>query len=234
MNVTPSFFKCLCIPAAVVSVASVALFVMVALPLRGKIASESDDIQKFRAKIENAERKISRLPELGAQFSVVKEDERKISRLLPEERAVDFIEEVERIAKDIGGGVAIAQGSAVESAKKKAAPKKEGVEDGAAQKKAVEAKTIAEDLSWEKRLPLQITFSGEYAKAVNFLHKIETMSYRLDVVSVDMRPIVPEERDGRGNATPSVAVDGAESVPVTIESDKPSVTAVFNLVVYTE
>ncbi len=233
MNLPSSVLKCLCIPTAIVFVGSVALFVFVALPLREKIAMESDDIQKFHAKIENAERKIGRLPELEAQFSVVKGDERKISRLLPEANAVDFIKEVEEIAKTVGGEVSIAQGSAVEAAKKKPVPKEKDVVDDD-RKKTVERRTIADGLSWEKRLPLRVTFIGEYAKAVNFLHKVETMSYRLDVVAIDVRPVAPEERDRRGGdvfaAAP--AEGSADAVPVVAE--QPTVSAAFDLVVYTE
>lgn len=231
MNLPSSILKCLCIPTAIVFAGSVALFVFVALPLREKIAMESDDIQKFHAKIENAERKIGRLPELEAQFSIVKGDERKISRLLPETSAVDFIKEVEEIAKTVGGEVSITQGSAVETVKKKPAPKEKDVVDD--QKKIVEKKTIADGLSWERRLPLRVTFSGEYAKAVAFLHKIETMSYRLDVIAIDVRPAVPEDHDRRGGDVFAAApAEGTVSVPAAPE--QPTVSAAFDVIVYTE
>ncbi|MBP9751900.1 MAG: hypothetical protein KBD19_03505 [Candidatus Moranbacteria bacterium] len=233
MNLSSSILKCLCIPTVIVFIGLVALFVFVALPLREKIAMESDEIQKFRAKIENAERKIGKLPELEVQFSIVKEDERKIPRLLPEANAVDFIKEVEEIAKTVGGEVSIAQGSVVETVKKKSASKEKDA-DTDASKKNSEKKTIADGLSWEKRLPLRVTFSGEYANAVNFLHKIETMSYRLDVVAVDVRPAVPEEGKRRGgDVFDSVPTEeSADAVPIVPE--QPTVSAAFDLIVYTE
>lgn len=234
MNLSPSLFKCLCVPSAVISVISVVLFAFVAVPLRAKIAAESDEIQQLHAKIEHSERKIARLPEFEAQFSTVKEDERKIPILLPENRAVDFIEEVERIAKAVGGGVSISKGSVIESAKKKPAPK--DAADGDVPKKEPETKAITDGLSWNKRLPLKVEFSGEYAKAVNFLHRIETMSYRLDVISVDVRPIVSEERTRLGSdvfaVAPAEGVDPAVVEPVVQE--KPSVLATFDVIVYTE
>lgn len=232
MNLSSSILKCLCVPTVIVFAVSVALFVFVAFPLREKIAMESDEIQKFHAKIENAERKIGRLPEFEAQFSIVKGDERKISRLLPEASAVDFIKEVEGIAEAVGGEVSITQGSAVEATKKKPTPKEKDV-SAADQKNIAEKKTIMDGLSWERRLPLRVTFSGEYAKAVNFLHKIETMSYRLDIIAIDIRPVVPEDRDRRGGDV-FVAVPADETATAQIVAEQPTVSAAFDLVVYTE
>lgn len=234
MNSSPAFLRCLCVPTAIIIIAAVALFVFVAAPFRERIAEESDSVQKIHAKIEHADRKISRLPELETQFSIVKDDERKISRVLSESQAVDFIEEVEAIAKSLDGEVLIAQGSAAESVKKKPAPK--GTDEDVT-KKVSEVKTIANGLSWEKRLPLKVEFSGEYAKSVNFLHKIETMSYRLDVISITMRPLVPETdvRQG-GDVFVAVPVEGSEpSVsPVPTEPEKPLVSAEFDVIVYIE
>lgn len=234
MNSSSSLLKCLCVPTVITIVVSVALFVFVAVPFRERIAEESDSVQKIHAKIEHADRKISRLPELETQFSIVKEDERKISRVLSEAQTVDFIEEVEAIAKSLGGEVSISQGPAVELAKKKQAPK---TTDEDAAKKMPEVKTITSGLSWEKRLPLKVKFSGEYVKAVNFLHRIETMSYRLDVVSIGIRPLVPETdvRQG-GDVFVAVPAEGSEPsvLPVSIEVEKPSVSAEFDVVVYIE
>jgi len=228
-----SILKCLCLPTAIIVIVAVAGFVFVVLPLRGQIASESDRIQMLHSKIEHAGRKVARLPEIEAQFGVVKEDERKISRLLPESRAVDFIEEVEEIARAVGGEVVITQGTIAEAAKKKR-PVKDA--ESASQEKPSVSKTITEDLPWEKRLPLRVTFSGEYTKAVNFLHKVETMAYRLDVVSIDIRPVAPEEnRRSSENLFVSTPLEGAEvPVPIEPEPEKPLVSASFDLVVYME
>lgn len=244
MNISSSFFKCLCVPTVIVTVIAVALFVFAAMPLRVKIASESDEIQKFKAKTENAERKISRLPDLRAQYATVEDDERKIPRLLSEAQTVDFIKEMEDVARDAGGKVSIAQGSVVD-ATKKPAPKAKGDEsDGdASKKKVVEDKSIVGNLSWGKRLSLQITFDGEYGRAVNFLHKIETMSYRLDVLSVDIRPTTEKENVVAPVSAPAplpvpVPTDGAALSPVPespappVEPEKHPVAATFGLVVY--
>jgi hypothetical protein len=231
MNSPLSFFRCLCFSTALVVVVSVALFIFVATPLRAKIAEESDAIQKIHAKIEHADRKISRLPEIETQFSTLKEDERKMSRILSEAQAVDFIEEIEEIAKSLGGEVSITQGSAMESVKKKPTPKSE---EGNVEKKVPESKTIAGGLSWEKRLALKVEFLGEYSKSVSFLHRVETMSYRLDVISISMRPSVPENDLQRSGDVFAMAQTEGLEPPTPVEPEKPLVSAAFDVVVYIE
>lgn len=201
---------------AIFLVVFAALFFVI-LPLHQKIGAEGDEIQKILAKTENSERKISRLPEFESQYETIRGGENRIRLLLSEDRAVDFIREIETLAEGTDGDVTIAQGASSESAKKKAVPAKEKDGDDAPAKD--EPKTIGESLPWEKSLRLRVRFTGTYQDAVNFLHKIETMPYRLDVIVVDIRPVPDEEKRRVGVIEIPVvpaSEPGSEQVPAAV------------------
>lgn len=231
-----SFLKNFLMYSVVIFLAVFATLFFVILPLHQKIGAEGDEIQKVLAKTENSERKISRLPEFESQYETIRSGENRIRLLLSEDRAVDFIREIEILAEGTGGDVTIAQGASPEAAKKKAAPAKEKDGDDAPAK--AEPKTIGESLPWEKSLRLKVRFTGTYPDAANFLHKIETMPYRLDVLAVDIRPVPDEEKRKVGVVEVPVAPasePGSEPVPAASPAPVPAefpVDASFEVAVY--
>lgn len=218
--------------AVLVFISAFAALFLVILPLHERIRAEGDEIQKILAKTENSERKISRLPEFESQYAIIRESEDRIRLMLSEDRVVDFIREIEALAGKTGGEVTIAQGAAQAPAPAKAAASKE--KDGADDSVPTKPKTIEESLPWEKSLRLKIRFSGAYAETVNFLHKVETLPYRLDVLSVDFRPAPEDERrfSVEGDLfSASPTETAAEPVPPPSEL---LVNASFEIAVYLE
>lgn len=221
----------------VIYLSSFAALFLVIFPLHQKIRDEGDEIQKILAKTENSERKISRLPEFESQYETIRAGEDRIRLLLSEDRAVDFIREIETLAGKIGGDVTIAQGTSPEAAKKKAAAAKD--QAGGDTPAKADPKTIGESLPWEKSLRLKVRFTGAYPEAVNFLHKIETMPYRLDVLAVDIRPVPDDEKRKVGVVEPPVvpfaepvATDAVPVAPPVPEQPEFSVDASFEVAVY--
>ncbi len=218
--------------AVLVFIAAFAVLFLVILPLHQRIRAEGDEIQKILAKTENSERKISRLPEFESQYAIIRESEDRIRLMLSENRVVDFIREIETLAGKTGGEVTIAQGAAPAPAPAKAAAPKD--KDGADASVPAKPKTIEESLPWEKSLRLKIRFSGAYAEAANFLHKVETMPYRLDVLSVDFRPAPEDERrsDVAGDLFSASSSETATEPDSSAEDLR--VNASFEIAVYLE
>lgn len=207
-----------------------AVLFLVILPLHQRIRTERDEIQKILSKTENSERKISRLPEFEAQYATIRESEDHIRLMLTEDRIVDFIREVETLAEKTGGEVTIAQGTE-QAATPPPAPLNATEAPGAP---AAQPRTIEKDLPWEKSLRLKIRFSGAYPEAANFLHKIETLPYRLDVLAIDFRP-APEDDRRSGIAgdlfSAPLPVTGTEPIPSPADL---LVNASFEIAVYLE
>lgn len=235
-----AFLKNYLVYAVVISVGVFAALFFVVLPMHQRIRAEGDEIQKILAKTENSERKVARLPEFQAQHEAIRGNEARIRTMLTEDRTVEFIREIERLAGQADGTVAIAQGSTQDSAKKKVAPAKDA-EDGASASASAKAepKTIGESLPWEKSLRLNIRFSGTYPESVDFLHKMETMPYRIDVIALDIRPTPDDRRReevliGDLLAVPSTE-DGKAPAPEPAPAPSEfSVDASFEVVVYLE
>ncbi len=215
--------------------AVILLFVATA-PLRDLIVAENEGIQKFYAKTENDQRKISHLSEFHDQSIAIAKDEAKLQLLLPEGRIVDFIRELENAAKLTGGTVVISKGGNLEESRKAAsvvAASAIKTADGAADNRQ-KGMGLLKKLPDGKTLGLTLTFSGKYSDSVNFLHKIETAPYFLNVLSLDIRPIVLSQDSGaiRSDvfATPIGRVKAVNpAVPATVED---TVKAEFDIIVY--
>ncbi|NTV55103.1 MAG: hypothetical protein HGA16_01220 [Candidatus Moranbacteria bacterium] len=231
MNVRlTKFERPLLLYSAALAVGTVALFFLATKPLKEKIVAENDEIQKFYAKTENDQRKISRLPEFRNQSVMIGNDESKLRLMLSESRVVDFIRDVEGIAKSTGGTVTIAKGDSLEEIRKATAPAQTG--SGKGDKK--NDFDLLKGLPDGKTMGLTLTFSGAYADAVDFLHKVDTSPYFLDVLSLEIRPIDAEQDFGTVRtdvfSTSETVAGNVEKKP----SSDPKVEAVLSIVVYLE
>lgn len=227
MNTNPSsILKCLCTFTVGVFVLFVATFFLAVLPLQEKIRTENEEIQKFRAKIENSERKLSRLPEFESQSGTIQRDGNTLRMLVPEAEVVRFIEKIESLAREESGEVGISQGSDAVHALNPTSG--DEVADGSVQS------SIRDTLPWEKVLWLDVKFSGGYTGAVNFLHKMETLPYGLDVVSIGMRSADSDEDFRKGGDVMFIAPQDTEGSDVQEPSKEPLVEASFEIAVYLE
>lgn len=207
-------------------------------PLQEKIQFESDEIQKILAKNENTKRRIAELPRLKNEYQKIIDGESSIRLLLSEGRIVDFIREIESLAAENRGSVRITQGTIGEADRKKPispADKKASTDAGAAQKK-----NLGETLGWEKTMRLSVKFSGAYPDTINFLHKIETLPYRLDIVSVAFRPAPKDEDNDRSSDIfAPLSSGGKEGLTPSgpsprSEPEKNLIDGTFEIVIYLE
>lgn len=222
-----SLVRCLYVRTGVTVVATILLIVFIAFPLQEKIASESEEIQKDYAKAENAQRRILELPDLRSKYQKISDGNDKTGVILPESQVVDLIKNLEETARETGGEIVVSQGTDL-AALKKAAP---SVSDAAAGQKGSNGTRIVDQLPEGKTLGLSVIFSGRYADAVDFLHKVETTPYFLDVLSVDIRPADLNSGE-RGNLfsaapTPVTSEGGTQIAPSST-----SIKANFALIVY--
>ncbi|NTW14123.1 MAG: hypothetical protein HGA31_03780 [Candidatus Moranbacteria bacterium] len=221
-----SLIRCLYVRTGVTVVATVSLIVLAAFPLQRKISLESEEIQKDYAKTENDQKRILELPVLRSKYQKISNESDKTGTILPESQVVELIKNLEETARETGGEIVVSQGMDL-AARKKAAP----TPDAATGQKTSGDNRIVDQMAEGKTLGLSVIFSGRYSDAVNFLHKVETMPYFLDVLSIDFRPADTGAGE-RGslfsaNPTPVTSVGSTSTVPTTT-----SVKATFELIVY--
>jgi|GEM_PF-879566 len=240
MNLSlPKLNRPLLLAAALLIVAAVLLFSFATGALRDRIVEENAQIQKIHAKRENDRRKVSRLPDFQKQAAEADRDGSKLRLLLPEDRVVDFIREVESVARSAGGTVSIAKGDDLDAAKKAAAAaaakNKSATDTTTTSPAQQDGSGLLGGLPNGKTLGLTLTFSGKYPDAVNFLHKVETAPYFLNVLSMNIRPV--DSQQDRSVVRPDVfsaPTDGTKTTTPTA-TDTPSadtVKAEFDIVVY--
>ncbi|MBP6929659.1 MAG: hypothetical protein KBB77_01855 [Candidatus Moranbacteria bacterium] len=163
------------------------------LPFQKYITEKADSIQEYYATRENRERQISNLPDLQNQFENIEGEEEILAILLTEKSIVDFVQTLERLAKDTGVHVLIRSksGEIIEEKKQKKASTKTAVvapdEETVVKPVGKTTPTILDSVPFDRYLHVEVVVKGEYQTIVTFLHKMETLPIALDVVGMNMK-----------------------------------------------
>ena len=162
------------------------------LPFQNFVTEKADGIQEYYATRENRAMQMEKLPDLQSQFENIQVEEDVLRILLSEERVVDFVQTLERLAQETGVHVVIQSktGTIIEEKPKPKAPaKKPGVETSeteTVEKKSKTPATILESVPFDRYLHVEVVVKGEYQTIVTFLHKMETLPLGLDVIGMTM------------------------------------------------
>lgn len=162
------------------------------LPFQKFVTEKADGIQEYYATRENRISQMEKLPDLQSQFENIQIEENALQILLSEERVVDFVQTLERLARETGVHVVIQSKTGTiieEKPKPKAAPKKAGTEVSEAEvsdKKSKTPATLLESVPFDRYLHVEVVVKGEYKTIVTFLHKMETLPLGLDVIGMTM------------------------------------------------
>ncbi len=215
------------------------------LKLHTKIADERDSIEKLRAQEENAAKKIQRLPEFQTRADLIDRQDLPLVSILSESKVVDFIKHIEELAVQTGNTVVITQ-SAIQ---KKNVPvvsvtakdSADTTTPAAAASAAKKSAAIEDNLPFDTDLRLNLSVTGPYPKVIQFLHKIETLPYELDVISMEIKRSTDANGRAKGGVNPfepvipsSAPVPG-DVVPADLGSSGPipsEVTGIFEVAVY--
>ncbi len=186
-----------------------------------KIQSALHSQERIQLEQEIQAEQIKNLPELASHYQQILENEHYFKILYSEDKLVDVIKDIERLAKEQGVSLTITQ---KEVEKKKAPPKKQEAAGETSQTSAG-AKELAGDAPYEKSIRLELKAEGSYLALRNFLHAVETAPYALDVLALQGSVAPPEEGDRpvvRAQSDNPFLLSGNQSVAVepTPRSDK--------------
>lgn len=196
------------------------------IPFEHFVIEKADAIQQLTVLRQNRERQIDKLPELQAQFENIRANEDTLGVLLNEGHIIDFIKTLETLAGNAGVEVTIQSkdGTVIqEKSVSKVLPKKTEPASGERSKKDDKATSIVDTLPYDRYLRLNIVVRGSYGNIVNFLHKMETLPYALDVVGVSMKDrgdIVSTPSTPGSGRNPFLITPGGTSISVS--PDKPA------------
>src|SRR4030042_3382238 len=159
---------------AVFALAAVAVFYFAVRPMLKEINSKNTKIQETGASQESKKKRLEELPGLREQFKKAEGEEGKMIDLFGEDRAVELIEKVEKIAETTGNKIAIeVPGEKNKISRSKAEIPKEESE--------LRAKLPGKDY-----LEMTIKLEGSYNQLLNFLGKLEEAGLYSDVISLDI------------------------------------------------
>lgn len=159
--------------------------------LNGVIAGKQENIQKSVTIRENRERQLSKLAEYEAQYDRILQEEEKLGVFTEKEHMIDFIKQLEALAKENDVKIVI---EARESAPVTKAPVKAAATDaektaeaGGVEKSDTKKKdpSIIGNLPTQEYTRLALRVSGDTKKVVKYLHLVETLPVALDIIAVD-------------------------------------------------
>lgn len=160
--------------------------------LAKKIHTALDTQERIKLEREIQKEQIENLPELAKLHAAILEKEQYFTLLYSEDRLVEVIQNIEEIAKGEGITLTITQ---KEVSQKKASQTEDS--KSADKKSEEKPKTLEESLPYEKHVRLELKANGSYVAIRNFLHKLETAPYALDVLSFTATLAPPEEEASR-------------------------------------
>lgn len=178
-------------------------------PLLDLIQQEQDEIQKIDVLQEYRSAELQRLPELEKQSSLIQERGQELKLMPTKDELVGFIRDLERLAQESGVAIEIASQdntlleSKLTSQEAKAKVQSETANEGdesrsvapTDRRKGKLGGTLLEGLPLKQFIRLNLTVKAPYAAMVEYLHKVETMSYALEVVSLAVRELGKEDLD---------------------------------------
>lgn len=151
-----------------------AVFYFAAKPLFKAINSKNTKIQETLAGQESKKERLEELPGLREQFEMMENEEGKMIELFGEDRAVELIEKVEKIAEATSNKIAIE----VPGEKDKAGrPQTEA---------SKEESELRAKLPGKDYLEMIVKLEGDYNQLLNFLEKIEEAELYSDVISLEI------------------------------------------------
>lgn len=167
--------------------------------LYGKVKTSLDSQERLALEQQVEKEQLQNLPVLAQTYQKIINNESYFSFLYSEDRVVEIIKDIERIAKEQGVALTITQREVI---KKKVTEKKEEDEDEDEEDK--KPKELIDSLPYEKNIQLDLKAEGEYIAIRNFLHKLETAPYALDVLRFTAALAPKDEDDQRSNSTPVI------------------------------
>lgn len=202
-------------------VAAVAYFAVA--PLLGKINSASDKIQQENADQEGKKQRLSELPKMRQQYSLLQDNEGLLDVFFTQDQAVKLIERLEKISQDSGNVIKIS------------------VKDSKAQPTASQSKTTVDDtllkaLPSKDYLEMNISLTGKYNSVIQFVNALENFEYYCDITNLELKASTPKENTSSGIQTGvlnpfTVGQNSAKNNDTAKFSGE--VDAVMNVVFYT-
>ncbi len=225
-----------------------ALFWFGVRPLHGLIQQEMDEIQKIDVLREYRSEELARLPELEKQHVLILDRADELDLLPSKDELVVFIRALELLAEESGVAIEIvSQDNTLLESKVTSQPAQskssktdavavEGEEPATpapAAKRKPKAGTsgIIDALPLPHYIRLTITVKAPYQAVTEYLHRVETMPYALEVVGLSIKEASQEDLQELEADALSVPA-GAPTQPLS-RAALASLTTDINLVIYT-
>ncbi len=183
--------------------------------IQGKIESTLDEIEKKELEAEIRQEQLKDLPLLEAVHQKIITESPRLDIVYTEDRVVEVIRNIEGIAKAEGLDLTISQKA---EEKTKPTGKTSSAEDKKeSDKKEEKPATLTDTLPFEKSVRLEIRAKGSYKGIRNFIYKLETAPYALDVLSLDaaIAPLDEEE-----NTTKPTVLSTASDTPFLLKAEE--------------
>lgn len=200
--------------------------------LQGRIMETLDRHEAMIMDQENQQQALKKLPELSQDYQDIQSKHSELDIVYSEDQVVEAIQSIEALAKAEGVQITIDEFSKpVEKKTKSQTDTQEG--DASAKPDAKKEKTLLDKPPFEHSLTLELSTQGSYSGTLQFLHKLETTPFALDITAIDLSLL-----EGKSEVPSAPANDNPfllTQAPVTVTVTTPQgVTGKIDVSLYTK
>jgi hypothetical protein len=156
------------------SIAAIGLLYSGFIPYKNKVESQAEKIQETTLENLIFENKTSRISQMEAKYNDYQNNKGKMGKFLKDGEEVELIKRIESLGEETQNRVAL----------NIAEEKKDS--SSSSVKNAAKEESIPKDISSQNYLNLEINLEGSYDSFIDFLKKMESLDYYIDVVSLDL------------------------------------------------
>jgi hypothetical protein len=147
--------------------------------LMKEMRTNNENIKKEIINQEEREKRLAEAPCLRDQFEIIEKENDKFEVILSQNQIITLIKKIEVIAEETGNEMTIENMEI-----KNEESEKEAVKKGGGKSKESEKELLTE-LTGDYA-SMEIKLRGSYNNALNFIEKMENMSYCADIISLQM------------------------------------------------
>ena len=176
------------------NILSIVVFILLALPafyyawvfLLGGIKVKADRIQERLIDNELTAQAVEKIPQMEKTDAEFEGNRDATETIFNADASVELIEYLEGLADETGNGITIQMLERKKEVKAKTTPNLSD-EEADAIKANAPPKSLEEKLTYKSYIYMQINLTGDYAKLLNFVHKLENSPKYINILSLVLR-----------------------------------------------
>jgi len=200
------------------------------IPYINGLKSRADSIQEKIIDNRMEGDRLEDIPRMEELYGNYLSNENFIDVILNQNEQLSLIKSLEDLAENTGNKINL-KAEDSESASRANNAKKAETKN---KDKDKEEKSILDNLPYDSYFPMEITLEGDYRGLVNFIRKLESFNYYVNVISISSKSVIQSSEDGAvdRDSSRNIFISSDSVSAVEEKNEKEIINSVIKVVVY--